>query len=221
MPIAFHGVAFERLGHASLRIETQDGTVIYVDPWSEVLDGDPQDGDVVLVTHGDFDHYDPNGITAVAGPRATVAVFDAVDTSALDTAVVDLPHEGAVEVDDLVIQTVPAYNAADGDHLDDSGEPFHLEGDGVGLVLTLDETVVFVPSDTDYLPHHERMSVDVFIPPIGGHYTMDRHDAAAFARSVEPELVIPIHYDTFEAIETDVDAFAEELEADGIRVEVL
>lgn len=48
---------------------------------------------------------------------------------------------------------------------------------------------------------------------------MDRHDAAALARTIEPELVIPIHYDTFEAIETDVDAFTTDLETDGIRVE--
>lgn len=49
---------------------------------------------------------------------------------------------------------------------------------------------------------------------------MDRHDAAEFARSVDPELVLPVHYDTFEAIETDADAFASELEGDGIRVEL-
>jgi len=69
--------------------------------------------------------------------------------------------------------------------------------------------------------HHGSISVDVFLPPIGGHYTMDRHEAAAFARSVEPALVIPVHYDTFEAIETDVGAFAAELEEAGIRVEVI
>jgi L-ascorbate metabolism protein UlaG (beta-lactamase superfamily) len=49
---------------------------------------------------------------------------------------------------------------------------------------------------------------------------MDREEAASFARSVDPDLVLPVHYDTFEAIETDADAFAEELEADGIRVEL-
>lgn len=49
---------------------------------------------------------------------------------------------------------------------------------------------------------------------------MDRHDAAEFARSVDPELVLPVHYDTFEAIEIDVDAFAAELEEDGIPVEI-
>lgn len=220
MPAEFHGVSFERLGHASVRIVTQERAVLYIDPWSEVLESKPQDGDIVFVTHDDFDHYDPAGIDAVAKPDATVAVYEGVDTGELDREVVELPLDGSVTVDELVVLTVPAFNDPAGEHVDDSGQPFHAEGEVIGLVLTLDEVVVYYPSDTDFLPHHESISVDVFIPPIGGHYTMDRHEAAEFARSVEPELVLPVHYDTFEAIETDVGAFADELLGDGIRVEV-
>lgn len=50
---------------------------------------------------------------------------------------------------------------------------------------------------------------------------MDRHGDADLARSVGPDLVVPIHYDVFEPIETDVEAFAAALATDGIRVEVL
>ncbi|MFB6361448.1 MAG: MBL fold metallo-hydrolase, partial [Halobacteriales archaeon] len=96
----------------------------------------------------------------------------------------------------------------------------HAEGEVIGLVFSFDETVVYYASDTDFLDHHESISVDVFLPPIGGHYTMDRHEAAEFARAVEPELVLPLHYDTFEAIEADVRAFAADLEDDGIKVEI-
>lgn len=221
MSVEFQGVTFGHLGHASVRIVTQDATIIYVDPWSEILETEPQDGDLVFVTHDDFDHYDPAGIDAVAKPDATVAAYEAVDTSDLERQVVDLPLEGSVTVEDISVQTVPAYNDLAGDHVDDSGQPFHAEGEVIGLVLSLDETVVYFPSDTDFLPPHESISVDVFLPPIGGHYTMDRHEAAEFARTVEPELVIPVHYNTFEAIQTDVEAFADELERNGIRVEVL
>jgi len=48
-----------------------------------------------------------------------------------------------------------------------------------------------------------------------------RHGDADLARSVGPDLVVPIHYDVFEPIETDVEAFAAALATDGIRVEVL
>lgn len=220
MSVEHEGLTFERLGHASVRIETGDGTVIYVDPWSEVLDGEPGDGDVVFVTHDDFDHYDPEAIDAVAGPDATVAVYEAVDTDELDREVVDLPHEGTTTVAGIDVRTVPAYNDPEGEHVDDSGDPFHAEGEVVGLLLRIEDTTVFFPSDTDFLAHHESIDADVFVPPIGGHFTMDRHEAAEFARSVDPELVLPVHYDTFEAIETDAGAFADELEDDGIAVEL-
>lgn len=40
---------------------------------------------------------------------------------------------------------------------------------------------------------------------------MDRHEAAEFTLSVWPNVVIPIHYDTFEAIEADAGAFADDV----------
>ena len=219
MSVEYEGLSFERPGHASVRIDTGE-TVVYIDPWAEVIDGEPGDGDVVFVTHDDFDHYDPEGIAAVAGPDATVAVYEAVDTTALDFDVIDLPYEGETTVAGIDVRAVPAYNDPEGEHLDDEGNPFHADGEVIGLVFDLDGTTVYFPSDTDFLPHHESITADVFIPPIGGHYTMDREEAAEFARSVDPDLVLPVHYDTFEAIETDASAFAEALEADGIRVEL-
>ncbi|WP_254529762.1 MBL fold metallo-hydrolase [Natrinema gelatinilyticum] len=220
MSVDYEGITFERLGHASVRIETQDGTVVYVDPWGEVLAGEPGDGDIVFVTHDDYDHYDPDAIEAVADSDATIAVYEAVDTSGLGFDVVDLPHEGEASVDGIDVRTVPASNDPEGDHVDEDGNPYHADGEVIGLVLTVEGTTIFFPSDTDFLPHHESMSADVFVPPIGGHFTMDRHEAADFARSVDPELVLPEHYDTFEPIETDEAAFADDLEADGIRVEL-
>ncbi len=219
MPVDHEGLQFERLGHASVRIETGD-TVVYIDPWSEVLAEEPGDGDVVFVTHDDPDHYDPAAVAAVAKPDATVAAYEAVDTSDLDVEVSRLPHEGERTVAGTSVETVPAHNDPDGPHVDDEGSPWHAEGEVVGLLLTLGGVTVYVPSDTDFLSHHESVRADVFLPPIGGHYTMDRHEAADFARSVDPELTLPVHYDTFEAVETDANAFADELAADGLRVEL-
>ena len=220
MSVEYENLRFERLGHASVRIETDDGTVVYVDPWSEVLDGEPGDGDLVFVTHDDFDHYDPDAIEAVGADDATVPAYEGIDTSGLRFDVVELPHDGSATVGGIGVRTVPAYNDPGGEHVDDDGNPFHARGEVIGLHLTFDGTTVFYPSDTDFLPHHESVRAEVVLPPIGGHYTMDRHEAAEFAGSVGPELVLPIHYDTFEPIETDAEAFAEELEAEGIRVEL-
>jgi L-ascorbate metabolism protein UlaG (beta-lactamase superfamily) len=59
----------------------------------------------------------------------------------------------------------------------------------------------------------ERNPVDVAMLPVGGHYTMDRHDAAVAAELIGAGTVIPMHYDTFPPIETDSGAFKEEVES--------
>jgi len=219
MSVQYEGLTFERLGHASVRIDTGE-LVVYVDPWSDMLDGQPRDGDVVFVTHDDPDHYDPDAIRAVASDDADVVVYEAVDTSALDREVTPLAYDGSLSVRGIAVEALPAYNRSDGDHVDEHGDPFHAEREVVGLLLTFDDVTVYFTSDTDFLPAHNHVQADVFLPPIGGHYTMDRHEAAEFAASVTPDLVLPVHYNTFEAVETDAEAFAEEVAGSGIRVEL-
>ena len=49
--------------------------------------------------------------------------------------------------------------------------------------------------------------------PIGGHYTMDRHDAVTAVEFIDPGTVIPVHYDTMPVIETDAEAFKADVES--------
>lgn len=171
-------------------------------------------------THDDPDHYDPAGIDPVAGPDATVVAYEAIDTTALDWDVVELPYGESLSVGEIDVEAVSAHNSADGPHVDEDGAPFHAEGEVIGLLLEIDGVTVYFTSDTDFPPVHEDIRADVFMPPIGGHFTMDRHEAAEFAASVEADLVLPVHYDTFEAIETDAEAFVDDLEARGITVDL-
>ena len=225
MSVACNGLTFERLGHASVRIETSDDRILYIDPWSEVLgDRQPHDASVVFVTHDDVDHYDPNAIERVSTSETTIVAYDGVDTSDLATpeAVWALVDGDELTVDGITVQAVPAYNRADGEHVDEDGNPFHAQNEVIGLLLSIEETTVYFASDTDFLAEHDDLAtdIDVFMPPIGGHYTMDRHEAAAFTESIQPELVLPVHYDTFEAIETDADAFKRDVESSGVTVQL-
>jgi L-ascorbate metabolism protein UlaG (beta-lactamase superfamily) len=68
----------------------------------------------------------------------------------------------------------------------------------------------------------ERNPVDIVMLPIGGHYTMDRHDGAYAAGLIGAKTVIPMHYDTFPPIETDAEAFKAEVESStSSKVEVM
>lgn len=232
MPVTYAGLTVSWLGYATVRIEVGE-TVAYLDPGRYgVLDGyRAEDGDLVCVTHDH--HYDSDGIDRVAAPDATILVYEGVDADRIDrevSPVSALPYDvrrvtddADLAVDDVVVGTVPAYNEPDGPHTTPEGEPFHPEGFGCGFQLTVQrgdgpETTIFWPGDTDVLPGHEALTPTVFLPPIGGSFTMDRHEAAALAAEMAPELVLPVHYNTFEALETDERAFAADVAAAGIPV---
>ena len=86
-----------------------------------------------------------------------------------------------------------------------------------GLVVNLNGTTVYHLGDTclfgDMKLIAERTPVDVALVPIGGHYTMDRHDAAVAVELIGAGTVIPMHYNTFPPIETDAEAFKSEVES--------
>jgi L-ascorbate metabolism protein UlaG (beta-lactamase superfamily) len=58
----------------------------------------------------------------------------------------------------------------------------------------------------------ERDELDAALVCIGGHYTMDRHDAAIACELIGARTVVPCHYDTMPVIETDAQAFKADVE---------
>ncbi|MFB6309607.1 MAG: MBL fold metallo-hydrolase [Salinirussus sp.] len=222
MSVRYERLTFDRPGHATVRIESPDATVIYIDPWSEVLDGTPGDADIVFSTHDDFDHFDPAGIAAVSNEDTIVVIYEAIDAGPLDRDVIRLGTDAQREVAGLTVQSVPAYNHPDGNHVRSNGEPYHPETTVIGLVLTIDGSRVYYCSDTDALEELAGIDADVVIPPIGGRPTMDRHEAAELVSSIGPDLVLPVHYnsDVIDGIDADAAAFKEAVEAMGIRVEL-
>ena len=230
MTVEHDGVQVEWFGYATVRLEGPSGTVVYLDPgrYGVLDDHRPEDGDLVCVTHDH--HYDSKGIDRVAGEDVTVIVYEGVDAANIDRdvrPVDDLPYEvrrigeeARTTAAGVTIWSVPAYNEPGGPHTDAGGTPYHPKGFGVGYLLSIDGTTVFWPGDSDALEGHRAIEASILLPPIGGAFTMDRHEAADLAEAIGPDLVVPVHYETFEAIEADAEAFAADLEQRGISVAI-
>jgi L-ascorbate metabolism protein UlaG (beta-lactamase superfamily) len=245
MTLIFDDIEIEWLGYATVRISGPEQT-IYLDPGRYgVLTGEwtadspgaaeahppgrdyrPEDGDHVCGSH--IHHYDPGGIDRGASDDATVVVCEGINprNSRRDLPrFVDLPYDieqVGTEADRIIgetpLWTVSAYNEPAGPHTRGDGSPYHPEGRGCGFLLSVDGVRIFWSGDTDVLEGHARLDVDVFLPPIGGTFTMDRIEAADLAVEMDPELVVPIHYNTFGALETDSQAFVEDVESGGVSV---
>ncbi len=116
---------------------------------------------------------------------------------------------GTVEFDGGWVRLVPAWHT--------STTPKGTVNTPAGLVISLGDKIVYHLGDTclfsDLRLVPERNPVDVALMCIGGHYTMDRHDAAVAAELVGAGTVIPCHYDTFPPIETDAQAFKSDVES--------
>ena len=62
--------------------------------------------------------------------------------------------------------------------------------------------------------------VDVAVLPIGDRFTMGPEDAVTAVEFIEPQVVIPCHYDTWPPIEQDAEAFAAAV-GDRAHVEIM
>jgi L-ascorbate metabolism protein UlaG (beta-lactamase superfamily) len=220
MEIKFHG-------HSCFEL-SEGGTTLLVDPFlkpnNPVADATADDVEPthIAISHGHVDHMaDAVPVAKRTGAHCIAVVELANWLQARGVAEVSDPNiGGTVEFDGGWVKLVQAWHTST---LPGSEEaPLSAEhgvpiGTATGLLIDLGGVTVYHAGDTclfgDMRLIAERNPVDVALLPIGGHYTMDRHDAAVAAELIGAETVIPMHYDTFPPIETDAGAFKAEVEA--------
>ena len=66
--------------------------------------------------------------------------------------------------------------------------------------------------DTDVNEDIRKVRCDVALIPIGGHFTMDKKQAAEYVADIKPGAVIPTHYGSIVGNKTDGQDFRKRLE---------
>lgn len=214
-------------GHSCFTLETGDGTRIMFDPW---LDQNPvadikteavERLDYILVSHGHFDHFADCVKLAKKTGATVVSTFELVAFCQKEG--VENGHGmnigGAHRFPFGRVKLTPALHtgSVDGD------EEGAFTTDCAGFLLTLgDGRRLYHAGDTALITDMQllRGQVDVALLPIGDNYTMGPEDAARAVEFIQPAVVVPMHYDTFDLIRQDPEEFRR-LVGGLARVEVL
>ena len=202
--LEYQGVKISWLGHDSFKIK--NGKTIIIDPFK--LRSAPEKADILLVTHEHFDHLSLDDIKKVVSEKTTVVAISSCrsELSKLKVKEVKFVRPGdKVNVDDVTVEAVPAYNL---NKFREPGKVFHPKGDGkAGYIVTVKGVRIYHAGDTDAIPEMKGLKTDVALLPVSGTYVMTSEEAAEAAKTINPRLAIPMHYGAIVGSERDAERF--------------
>jgi L-ascorbate metabolism protein UlaG (beta-lactamase superfamily) len=209
------------LGHGSWRMNTPQGTVLYLDPW---IRGNPacpisieqvDRADIVCVTHGHSDHLG-NAIEIV---KKTNAVLVTLPEVAAYCDRQGIPYDdrggclhtgGSVRQNNVQIYAVFALHTSDIWEGGGDQEERVVAGSGAcGMVVEAEGApTIYFAGDTgifgDMALIGKLYQPEISILPIGGKYTMGVREAAYAIEMLGSRVLIPGHYNTFPNQQADL-----------------
>jgi L-ascorbate metabolism protein UlaG (beta-lactamase superfamily) len=201
-------VSFTWIGHGTWKVRSARGKNVYIDPWVMNNPVAPdalkrvESCDLMLITHGHFDHvYDALEIARATKPKI-VTIFEIgawLGSKGIDAdSIIGANQGGTVDVDGIKVTLVHAEHSCgitDGDHIVYGGQ-------ACGMVIEFENGfTVYFAGDTDVFGDMaliaELSEFDVAFLPIGDFYTMGPHRAARAVSLLGVKTVVPMHFGTF------------------------
>lgn len=225
----FNAFDISFLGHDGFLLRSEHVSLV-IDPFR--VSGHHEPVDMILITHGHFDHCSVEDIklfsrpgTTVIGPadiHSTIAKIEGVSLHTIE------PGDEAT-FGRLKVEAVPAYNLT---KFRDSEKKIHFHEKKerfVGYVLTLDSTIVYHAGDCDLIPEMHKLTGYgkqgnhfAALLPVSGTYVMTAEEAAEAAALIKPEVAIPMHYGSgVVGTRDDAQRFVDLCRDQGIHAEVL
>ncbi|MFQ5689034.1 MAG: metal-dependent hydrolase [Gemmatimonadota bacterium] len=202
-------------GHSCTEVLAGDGTRLLIDPYlaeNPLADVGPEQFedrlDYILLTHGHFDHVADAWDLLRRTGAMLVSTYEIV-SYAQEKQGVESVHPlsigGGFEFPFGRLKLTVALHG--GQVAGEGAEGYTTSP--AGILFAIDGTRIYHAGDTALTRDMEllRGQVDVALLPIGDNFTMGPEDAARAVELIRPSVVIPIHFDTFDVIRQDPEAF--------------
>ena len=194
------------LGHATFLLRTPGGRNVLIDPW---LTGNPScpdalkkppKADLILVSHGHFDHIEDLLLCARDSGAPVVGIFELCDWLGRKGIqnVSPMNKGGSQTVAGLRVTMTDARHSSG---YFDNGQMIYM-GEPAGYVITLEDgRPIYYSGDTclfgDMRLIGEMYKPEIAFLPIGDRFTMDPAAAAKACEFLGVRQVVPMHWGTF------------------------
>ena len=201
------------LGHSCFEIRTKERRIL-IDPFLVMSKNyDYSDVTDIFVTHGHGDHLG-SAIEISRKTGATItAIFELANYCASKGASANGINLGAwIEYEFGEVIAVPAF------HSSSTPEGIYA-GCPCGFIFNIEGKKLYHAGDT-CLNSEMKIIGDTYQPdiamlPVGGQYTMDIEMAVIASEMLNVTAVIPMHYNTFEAINVEITEFERQIREKG------
>lgn len=217
MKISYHG-------HSVVKIMTDTHTIL-IDPFitgngQTDLDAAKEKVDVILVTHGHNDHLGDTVDLAKRNNATVIATFELANyVESFGINVHAMGIGGSYDFEFGTVKFTQAFHSSS--FTTEDGEIIY-GGMPAGVLFTSEGKTIYHAGDTalfgDMKLIGERNNIDVAFLPIGDNFTMGPEDAAYAVQLLKPQIVVPVHYNTFPPIKQDPQIFKNLVETAEVQV---
>lgn len=211
-------------GHAAWSLDS-DGVKILMDPFlsgNPTADVGPDDveADYILITHAHDDHVGDTVEIAKRTGATVISNFEIANWCGSHGITAHPLHLGGGT--EFPFGRVELTIAHHGSSFSDGS----YGGNPAGIIVKTGGKTIYNAGDTalfyDMKLIGEIHTPDVALLPIGDNFTMGPEAALRAVELIRPKLVIPMHYNTFDLIAQDAEAFARRCrEEKGVECVVL
>lgn len=204
------------LGHSAFELTSNKGLNILVDPFIQANPSCPLNArdvhpDVICITHGHADHF--GDVVEITKNNPNIIVIANYEISIYlqrkGVNAIGINYGAHVKIEDVEIRMLKAEHTSTFDFEIDT----KYAGNPGSFLFTFDADLkVYHAGDTGLFSDMKFVIGEVYKPdiallPIGNIFTMDPSEAAIAASWINPEFVIPMHYNSFPSIAQNPEEF--------------